>query len=99
MDEGYDDCGEMGLEEILAEEPDITDLENPDAWQDEVNQANGEVNGDLYRIHADEYLEEIEAAMDQFRGKKEIVDEPRDWQEEVTRAIDKVKLTGKDIKK
>ena len=45
MLEGYDDCYDTGLEDILAEEPEITDFENADAWREEIDMAIAEVKG------------------------------------------------------
>jgi hypothetical protein len=90
MNEGYDDCYDIGLEEILEEGPEITDFENPDAWQEEIDMAIREFEGDLYFLHSDEYLEEIEKGMDEFRNKFD-ADDHSDWQEEVDQAIDEVR--------
>ena len=90
MFEGYDDCPETGLEEILAEEPEITDFENVDDWREEIAMGFAAVKGDLYRIHADEYLEEINDSIDELRGEPGI-DDRLDWQDEVKQAIDEVR--------
>jgi hypothetical protein len=88
--EGYDDCVEMGLEQILAEEPEIIDFENADAWREEIDLGLAEVKEDLYFLYADEYLEEIEANIDLIRVKPEI-DNHLDWKDVVGQAIDKVR--------
>jgi len=88
MLEGYDDCNEMGLEQILAEEPEIIDFENADAWREEIDLSLAEVKGDLYFLHSDDYLEEIENSMDEFRPE---FDDHRDWQDEVGLAIDRAR--------
>lgn len=98
MLEGYDDGYDMELEEILAEEPEMTDLENPDAWREEIDMAIAEVQDDLYFMHKDAYLEEIETGMNAFRVKSE-VDDHHDWQEEVEQSIDKVRQGEGKIRK
>ena len=82
MLDGYDDCCDMGLEEILAEEPEIHDLENLDAWREEIDMAIAEAKDDLYFMNMDAYLEEIKIGWDEFRVKPEI-DDHHDWQDEV----------------
>ena len=90
MIEGYDDCPDTGLEEILAEEPEIIDFENLDAWREEIDMAIAEAKEDLYFMHKDAYLEEIETSVNAFRVKPE-VDDHHDWRDENKQAIDKAR--------
>jgi hypothetical protein len=72
MHEAY----EMGLEEILAEDQDSADFENVYDWREEIDMAIAGEQEDLYRIHADAYLKEIDKAWEPFRPKPEIPDLP-----------------------
>jgi hypothetical protein len=98
MFDGYDDGYDMELEEILAEEQETTDFENPDACRDEIDMAIAKVQDDLYFMHKDAYLEEIETGMDEFRVKPE-VDDHHDWRDENNQAIAKVRQGGVKIRK
>ena len=98
MLEGYDDGYDMELEEILAVEQDITDLENPDTCRAEIDMAIAEFRDDLYFMHKDAYLEEIENGMDEFMVKTEVNDHD-DWQDEVEQAIAEERQIGSKIRK
>ena len=98
MLEGYDDGYDMELEEILAEESEPADFENLDDCQEEIDMAIAEAKSDLYFMHKDAYLEEIETGMDAFRVKSE-VDDHHDWQDEVEQSIDKVRQGEGKIRK
>ncbi len=97
MLEGYDDY-DMELEEILTEEQDSTDFEIADTWRAEIDMGIAEVKGDLYLLHADAYLEEIEKGMDAFRSKSEF-DDHDDWRDEVEQAIAEERQIGCKIRK